>query len=401
MPTAIEVDRVCKKFLRGERVDSLRDLLPTIARGLLSRDGHAAARDDEFWALRDVSFSVGPGDALGIVGPNGAGKSTMLRLLTRILRPTSGSVKVRGRVGALIEIAAAFHPDLTGRENIFLQGAILGMRRAEVARKLDAIVDFAGVSEFIDTPVKRYSSGMHARLGFSVAAHLDPDVLLIDEVLSVGDMAFQQKCVERMKEFKRQGVAITFVSHNLQAVAGLCERALYLHNEMRACGPAHEVIERYVSATYERGASDTVGGAAVVRAELVDADGVSVRTAAPHALLKLRVTFSAAAAVEDVTFGFLVHRSTDNLLVYDANVPGNEIAVPSLGAREQITVDFCFRAHVSRGQYHLECHLLHNPTRRFLTRLRPAALLTIDEDRSYAGVVDLELEAVVVERTET
>jgi lipopolysaccharide transport system ATP-binding protein len=399
MPTAIEVDGVCKKFQRGERVDSLRDLLPAIARGLLSRNGESV-RQDEFWALRDVSFSVAPGEALGIVGPNGAGKSTMLRLLTRILRPTSGAVKVRGRVGALIEVAAAFHPDLTGRENIFLQGAILGMRRAEVARKLDAIVDFAGVGDFIETPVKRYSSGMHARLGFSVAAHLDPDVLLIDEVLSVGDMAFQQKCVERMKEFKRQGVAIAFVSHNLQAVASLCERAVYLHSEMRAYGSSHDVIERYVTEMYRRGTSDAADGAAVVRAELLDADGAPVRTAAPNALLKLRVTFCAGAPVSDLTLGFLVHRSTDNLLVYDANIRADEIGMISLGPLEQVTVEFRFRAHVRRGQYHLECHLLHNPTRRFLTRLRPAALLTIEEDRSYGGVVDLELDAVVVDRTE-
>jgi lipopolysaccharide transport system ATP-binding protein len=351
--------------------------------------------------LKDVSFSVAPGEALGIVGPNGAGKSTMLRLLTRILRPTSGAVKVRGRVGALIEVAAAFHPDLTGRENIFLQGAILGMRRAEVARKLDAIVDFAGVSDFIDTPVKRYSSGMHARLGFSVAAQLDPDVLLIDEVLSVGDMAFQQKCVERMKEFKRQGVALTFVSHNLQAVAGLCERAMYLDNEVRAYGSAHDVIESYIATTYQRGAAEGPDGAAVVRAELVDANGAAVRIAAPNALLKLRVTFSVAALVDDLTLGFLMHRSTDNLLVYDANIRGSEIGMRSLRPLEQVTVEFSFRTHVTRGQYHLECHLLHNPTRRFLTRLRPAALLTIEEDRTYTGVADLELEACIVERLET
>ena len=165
---AIVVDRVWKKFRRGERLDSLRDLVPSVMRALLSGDARRPLHATEFWALRDVWFRVDPGEALGIIGPN----------------------------GALIEVAAAFHPDLTGRENIYLQGAVLGMRRAEVTRKLEAIIEFAGVGDFIDTPVKRYSSGMHARLGFSVAAHMDPDVLLIDEVLSVGDMAFQQKCVD-------------------------------------------------------------------------------------------------------------------------------------------------------------------------------------------------------------
>src|SRR5207248_9465421 len=177
---------------------------------------------EEFWAVRDISFAVNEGEALGIIGPNGAGKSTVLKLLTRILKPTRGRCEVRGRVGALIEVAAGFHPDLTGRENIYLQGAIMGMKRAEIAGRLEEIVEFAGVADFIDTPVKRYSSGMNARLGFSIAAHLNPDVLIIDEVLSVGDMSFQQRCVERMADFKRRGTVIVFVSHNLQAVADLC-----------------------------------------------------------------------------------------------------------------------------------------------------------------------------------
>ena len=182
----------------------------------------------EFWALRDVSFEVRPGEALGIIGPNGAGKSTALKLLTRILKPTLGHCHVRGRVGALIEISAGFHPDLTGRENLYLQGAILGMTRPEVTRKLDAIIDFAGIRAFIDTPIKRYSSGMNARLGFAIAAHIEPDVLLIDEVLAVGDFIFQQKCFARLEEFRRSGAAIVFVSHNMQAIVSLCDRALLL-----------------------------------------------------------------------------------------------------------------------------------------------------------------------------
>src|SRR5579862_2960140 len=203
----IEFDQVWKKFARGELHDSLRDLVPATVRRLA---GRGPARDElsgeEFWAVRDVSFEVRPGEALGILGPNGAGKSTILKLLTRILVPTRGHCAVAGRAGALIEVAAGFHPDLTGRENVFLQGAIMGMRRGEIAARFDEIVDFAGVEAFIDTPVKRYSSGMNARLGFAIAAHLNPDVLLIDEVLSVGDLAFQEKCQARMKTFLSQGV---------------------------------------------------------------------------------------------------------------------------------------------------------------------------------------------------
>ena len=224
--SAVVFEGIWKKFRRGERHDSLRDLLPALASHLVRRGPNQALAEEEFWALRDVSFVVGPGEALGIIGPNGAGKSTILKLLTRILRPTRGHLELHGRVGALIEVAAGFHPDLTGRENVYLQGAIMGMTRAEIARTFDAIVEFSGVEDFIDTPVKRYSSGMNARLGFAIAAHLNPDVLLIDEVLSVGDVGFQEKCVARMRELLGRGVPLVFVSHNLSAVVDLCTRAI-------------------------------------------------------------------------------------------------------------------------------------------------------------------------------
>ena len=399
MSPAIEVQGVWKKFRRGEHLDSLRDLFPGIMRAVLSKDARAELRGNEFWALRDVSFQVSRGEALGIIGPNGAGKSTMLRLLSRILEPTSGRVVVGGRVGALIEVAAAFHPDLTGRENVFLQGAILGMRRAEVASKLDAIVEFAGVEAFIDTPAKRYSSGMHARLGFSVAAYLDPDVLLIDEVLSVGDMAFRQRCMDRMLEFKRQGVAIAFVSHNLQAVATLCERAVYLQNDVRALGSVQDVLEKYVGSTARSSTEASVDGMAIVASELLDSEGRPVVSVGPNTALKLRLTYCAAEPVSDITLGFLVHRSTDGLVVYDGNIRGTEIGLIAFAPGERVTVEFAFRAHLTRGLYHLEGHVLHNPTRRFLVRFRPAAHFTVNEDRTFVGVADVELAAVVVGRT--
>src|SRR4030095_10231145 len=189
---AVVFDKVWKKFRRGERHDSLRDAITTfVKKPFKARLAVDALEEQEFWAIEDVSFEVKPGEALGIIGPNGAGKSTTLKLLTRILRPNKGRCRVTGRIGALIEVAAGFHPDLTGRENIFLQGAIMGMKRAEIARRLDESGDFSGVASFVDTPFRRYSSGMQARLCFSVAAHLDPEVLFTDEVLSVGDMSFQ------------------------------------------------------------------------------------------------------------------------------------------------------------------------------------------------------------------
>ena len=200
----------------------------------------------EFWAVRDVSFEVRAGEALGIIGPNGAGKSTILKLLTRILKPTRGQCQIRGRAGALIEIAGGFHPDLTGRENVYLQGAIMGMKRAEIARKFDEIVDFAGAGEFIDTQLKRYSTGMNARLGFAIAAHLDPDVLLIDEVLSVGDAAFRDKCMERMRELRRREVPLVLISHNLPVVQDLCSRAIVVdRGTVRFEGDPAHAIQQY------------------------------------------------------------------------------------------------------------------------------------------------------------
>jgi len=243
----IAFEDVWKKFRRGEHHDSLRDLIPALARRLGTRRERALDAD-EFWVLRNVSFEVKPGQVLGIIGPNGAGKSTALKLLTRILKPTKGTARVHGRVGALIELAAGFHPDLTGRENIFLQGAIMGMKRDAIRRRFDEIVAFSGIPDFIDTPVKRYSSGMNARLGFAVAAHLDPEVLLIDEVLAVGDFNFQQKCYVRLEEFRRDGIPIAFVSHNMQAIATLCDRVMLLRSGHEPLiGDVSSVLAEYAS----------------------------------------------------------------------------------------------------------------------------------------------------------
>jgi lipopolysaccharide transport system ATP-binding protein len=244
---AIEVEHVWKKFHRGELYDSLRDLVPSLGRWIVGRRTRPDALGDrEFWALKDVSFALRRGEALGIIGPNGAGKSTLLKVLSRVLRPNRGCYKVRGRLRALIEVAAGFHADLTGRENIYLNGAILGMRRAQIDRRLDQIIDFSGVGAFIDTPVKRYSSGMQARLGFAIAANMDPDVLLVDEVLSVGDAAFRAKCIRHMEQLVRSHVSVVFISHNLEQVRHLCQKAVVLdRGEVRFFGDVGEACEAY------------------------------------------------------------------------------------------------------------------------------------------------------------
>lgn len=385
MDPRVVFDNVWKKFRRGERHDSLRDLVPSLVRRLV-RGAPQGLAAEEFWAIEGVSFSVGEGRALGIIGPNGAGKSTSLKLLTKILRPTTGACRVRGRVGALIEVAAGFHPDLTGRENIFLQSAIMGMSRADALERFDDIVDFAGVGSFIDTQIKRYSSGMNARLGFSIAAHLRPDVLIIDEVLSVGDMAFQQRCLERMFEFKRQGVAIVFVSHNLQAVADLCDEVLVLRRAPVFLGDTSLGVSTYVRSLEE--ATDS-SGPVKISATLVDVAGKSVEVVRPGDRLALRATFEARGVIRNFVIAFRIVRSTDQLLVYDAHFPASELGVSELGDGARLNLVFDFTANLTRGQYHLETHLFDVESQRHLAWLRPAGLFALEEHRTWGGVADV------------
>jgi ABC-type polysaccharide/polyol phosphate transport system ATPase subunit len=216
-------------------------------------------RKEDFWALKDVSFEVQRGEALGIIGHNGAGKSTILKLLSRITTPSTGEIMINGRLSALIEVGSGFHPELTGRENVYLNGSILGMLRREISDKLDSIVAFAELRQFIDTPVKRYSSGMYVRLGFSIAAHLNPDILLLDEVLAVGDAAFQQKCIQRITELKQSGTTIVFISHDLRSVQKLCDRVILLKKgQIEADGGPEETIALYQSSSQQL-ASETAG----------------------------------------------------------------------------------------------------------------------------------------------
>ena len=208
----------------------------------------SAPRSEEFWALKDVSFEVRQGEAVGIIGRNGAGKSTLLKMVSRITEPTRGRIHLKGRVASLLEVGTGFHPELTGRENIFLNGAILGMTRVEIKRKFDEIVEFAEVEKFLDMPVKRYSSGMYVRLAFAVAAHLEPEILLVDEVLAVGDAAFQRKCLGKMEQVAGAGRTVLFVSHNMAMIQNLCDRTLLLdHGRLGTIGPTRDVIEAYMS----------------------------------------------------------------------------------------------------------------------------------------------------------
>lgn len=228
---------------------SLREDLGRFAKAplrFLRRNGVQEKPRETFWALNDVNFEIHNGDVVAIIGPNGAGKSTLLKILSRITKPTTGCVKIRGRVGCLLEVGTGFHPELSGRENIYLNGAILGMRRHEITRKFDRIVEFAEIGPFLDTPVKRYSSGMYVRLAFAVAAHLEPEILIVDEVLAVGDVAFQRKCLGQMQEVGRSGCTVLFVSHNMAAVESLCTRGLLLdRGRVAAEGGVHDMVQEY------------------------------------------------------------------------------------------------------------------------------------------------------------
>ena len=247
----IKVEHLSKKFEIShesrEQYTSLRDVIARKVRGMTTKKKVTAEEKEQFYALRDISFEINPGDRIGIIGRNGAGKSTLLKVLSRITEPTEGRISIKGRVSSLLEVGTGFHPELTGSENIYLNGAILGMSRSEIRRKFDEIVAFAEVERFLDTPVKRYSSGMYVRLAFAVAAHLEPEILIVDEVLAVGDAQFQKKCLGKMEDVsKNEGRTVLFVSHNMNVIRAICSSAMLLsEGSIVAAGQTNEVVEKY------------------------------------------------------------------------------------------------------------------------------------------------------------
>ncbi len=293
---AIQVDGLGKQYKLGLNASygSLRESAAEAMRNTVGRLAGRKERPDTdiLWALRDVSFTVNRGEAVGLIGHNGAGKSTLLKLLSRIAEPTTGWAEVTGRVGSLLEVGTGFHPELTGRENVFLNGAILGMRRSEIRKRFDEIVDFANIERFLDTPVKRYSSGMQVRLAFAVAAYLEPEILLVDEVLAVGDATFQRKSLAKMAQVAREGRTVIFVSHNLATIQALCERGLLLERgSVIADGPIEETVTGYLRA-FERSASDDL-------LSRTDRDGRSWRESEVRRL----AVYDAASDEADVVVG--------------------------------------------------------------------------------------------------
>ena len=333
MTPAIRVRNLSKCYRIGAAPTGLlnaTEALASTVRGVWQKlrqlaDPSDVPENEAYWALREVEFDVMPGELLGVVGRNGAGKSTLLKLLSRITVPTSGRIELRGRLGSLLEVGTGFHPELTGRENIFLNGSILGMPRAEIRRQFDAIVAFADIGPFLDTPVKRYSSGMYVRLAFSVAAHLDPDILIVDEVLAVGDAAFQRKCVDRMTELTRRGRTVLFVSHNMQLVPQLCGRAVHLERgRVVDCGEAGAVVRRYLDQLLEHARGGDLqdkprtgdGRAKFTRSLILDFRGNPVAAVTSGDDFTVRVEVDVTTAIPDATLAVTLNTLHGTKLIH-------------------------------------------------------------------------------------
>ncbi len=392
---AIRCEGLSKRYRLGERESykTLRDTLSDAAAAPFRRlsaamrngtnsngnvsNGHHQTAQRSFWALDDVSFEVSKGEVLGIIGRNGAGKSTLLKILSRITKPTRGQAALNGRVGSLLEVGTGFHPELTGRENIYLNAAILGMRRAEVERQFDEIVAFAEVDDFIDTPVKRYSSGMYVRLAFAVAAHLEPEILLIDEVLAVGDAAFQKKCLGKMGDVTRNGRTILFVSHNMQAIGRLCPRAILLdQGRIEKVGPTADVVATYLHAGYglhaEKSWPDLSAspGNQIIRLNSVRMCNEATATAQTFDSCEpigVEIGYTVLQRTNDLAAEFVVYDAFGNLLFTSANQyddrfltphePGAYLTTCWIPGNLMTEGTFCIRVSVSEIQVPVKIHV--------------------------------------------
>jgi lipopolysaccharide transport system ATP-binding protein len=391
MTESITVEELSKRYELGalQHETQLRDQLVHFLRAPFRR----RAPKEILWALRDVSFKVDEGEVVGIIGRNGAGKSTLLKILSKITYPTSGRVRARGRVASLLEVGTGFHEELTGRENIFLNGSILGMKKKEVDAKLDAIVEFSGVERFIDTPIKRYSSGMRLRLGFAVAAHLEPDVLIVDEVLAVGDAAFQKKCISAMQDLRGGGRTVLFVSHNMAAVENLCSRGIWITNgSIRLDGPTHEVIEAYMgsfasadSAFRELTAAEGRRGSGEIRftrVEFLSTDRNLQTVTRCGKSLVIRLHYRANEPIERPAFALKIYTELGTL-VTDTGTWLHGLDIPLVPAGDgylDLEID---SLNIMPGRYSLSLFLDSCVEKRVYDSLEHAVHLDIEEAPIY------------------
>lgn len=396
MVPAIQFKQVSKRYRIGHKLLNL---------GALFGNGKESSGVSYHWALKDVSFQLQPGEALGVIGPNGAGKTTILKLLSSITRPTSGEIEINGRLSALIELGAGFHPDLTGRENIFLNGTILGMRRAEIKQRFDQIVDFAGIGDYLDTPVKRYSSGMYARLGFAIAAHVDPDILLVDEVLAVGDYAFRMKCYARMDELRAAGTSLIFISHNMEDISRVCDRGLVMARGEKAFeGPVNEAVAMYANILRQGAAPKTGKGGAgglaarqmthaarIERVELLGEDGRSTTTVRTGESVTVRVEFQCFEDIENPICACHI-RGENGETIYDTTTRLLNMDTPSFKAGERAVVKYKLDMHLLNGIYNLTTDLAYADLSCYYDYVPNALSFVVTNSSRSKGVANLGAE---------
>jgi lipopolysaccharide transport system ATP-binding protein len=387
----------------GKALSNVRELF-TERKEISSRKYH--------WAVKDVNFELQPGESLGIIGPNGAGKTTILKLLSHVTQPTNGDIFVNGRLSALIELGAGFHPDLTGRENIFLNGTILGMRRAEIRSRFDDIVAFAGIGDYLDTPVKRYSSGMYARLGFAIAAHVDPQILLVDEVLAVGDAAFRTKCYERMAQLLDRGTTLIFVSHDFDAVQRVCQRCLVLNRGQIAFeGKAGEAIASYsnilrqtaVRSNYKLDAKDEGLSLSVLthqavfeRVEIIDSEGKPSTSFKSGESVRVRAQIKFNSSVESPHLACTI-RHPSGQVIYDYFTQRANQSTPDFPEGAIGTVEFPLRLNLLAGIYHLGINIASHDLSVWHDRLDRAIDFVVSGGNGAFGIAELSASFQVVD----
>jgi lipopolysaccharide transport system ATP-binding protein len=399
MNSSIQLHNVSKRFRIGQSVPNLRSLFTSWK----NKNG-----ENYHWALRELNFELKPGESLGIIGPNGAGKTTTLKLLSHITYPTSGTITVNGRFSTLIELGAGFHPDLTGRENIYLNGAILGMRKAEIQTRFDEIVEFAGIENYLDTPVKRYSSGMYARLGFSVAAHVNPEILIVDEVLAVGDMAFRKKCYDRMLNLIDNGTTLIFVSHDFAAIQKVCARCIVLYRGNKVYdGTAPNAVAEYSNLLRKAAASKN-------NKQLeVPASGALSQMVMSHKAIIEKV-YMASQTHNDAVYSFtsgevirvIVHvtflseakspifactiRSPDGQIVYNFTTQWANISTQDFQANDTVIIEYLIKLNLIAGTYQLGVDLAHNDLSQYYDRMDRAVDFVVTGGNGARGIANLE-----------
>lgn len=355
----IKVEGLGKKYIishetGGQRYTALRDIIAKKAKGLIKRGTELPAKE-EFWALKDVNFEIKKGEAVGIIGRNGAGKSTLLKILSRITEPSTGKIEINGRMAALLEVGTGFHPELTGRENIFLNGAILGMSRVEIKKKFDEIVDFSGVEKFLDTPVKRYSSGMYVRLAFAIAAHLEPEILVVDEVLAVGDAEFQKKCLGKMNEVStKEGRTVLFVSHNMNIIRNICPTSIMLgEGQIVTCGKTADVVEKYFEYNV---VNDLAGGKSYYHREgnqFIQINNIFINDAKNSLLsvfekIRVKVCVDIKESIRSAEFFVLIYNTEGLVVLGNFQKDNNELTPID---REKMEVEISFENSLIPGKY--------------------------------------------------